>query len=60
MDADSNLFAVSLDFNLGDTEVVELLLERLTELVVLGESCAEVLFAREPTGIPITNGNPNL
>ena len=53
MDADLYLLAVSLDFDLGDTEVVELLFERLTQLVVLGESSAEILLACVPTGIPI-------
>ena len=53
MDADFNLLAVSFDFNLGDTEVVELSLKCFTKVVVLNQCSTKVLFARVPTGILI-------
>ena len=53
MDVNTDLLAVSLDFDLGNACRGELLLQITAEVVVLNQCIAEVLLISEPTGIPI-------
>ena len=53
MDVDAHLRGVALDFNFRDASGIQLLLQRLAEVVILHQDVAELTVASKPPGIPV-------
>ena len=53
MDVKHNASGIALDLDLRDACGVELLLKRLSEIVILDQRVAEILVAHIPAGIPV-------
>ena len=55
MDINADLGAVALDLDGGNAGGIEGLLQKLTDLVILDDQIADLVFPSIPTGVPVFN-----